>query len=98
MPIIITPSTMALGNNEEPPLPEPVVRFADLTVDADARPAQRTPHRARARAPVTRRKKRRSDTTRSWIDGTDEDESEDGEGRVGAVLGRSRGRMVRAER
>jgi hypothetical protein len=74
-------------HRREPPLPEPVVRFADLTVDADARIRAKDAARERERVRLADTRKKRSDTTRSWIDGTDEDENEDGEGRVEAGAG-----------
>ena len=73
--------------DEEPPLPEPVVRFADLTVDADARIRAKDAARERERVRLADTRRKRSDATRSWIDGTDDDDNEDREGRAEAGAG-----------
>lgn len=64
------------GDGYDSPLPEPVVLFADLTVDADARIRAKDAARERERVRLGDTRRKRSDTTRSWIDGSDDEDVE----------------------
>jgi hypothetical protein len=67
------------SGGEDPPLPEPVVRFADLTMDAEARIRAKDAARERERVRLADTRRKRSDTTRGLLD------SQDGEGEGGGA-------------
>jgi hypothetical protein len=71
------------SGSEDPPLPEPVVHFADLTVDAEARIRAKDAARERERVRLSDTRRKRSDTTRSLLDSPHGDG--EGEGEAGAA-------------